>query len=300
MATARATEFSRDTIPHSDTSQLCHTINYLTTLNTEINILKSQSSEYKAFCPLLINGVRVNVLIDSGNLTTNVISLKFAEKLGITRDSILPIPGFTSLPTAKNHSSLTVLGRPSKRLTLTFPSTIRTFPFQTIIVDGLAMPCNIGGQFLTTHGIDQLHTKGVLQYRHTNIPLYSHRQIHGISAVPFLHSAERNNLSTPVHLAHARLHIPARSIVRAEIIVPAILKQQLEPGLALLTRSNDIISRTQLLTPKHSLVHVADNGKTYTTFLNPTNTPISLHQPFPFGSIQPACHPSQQQHFPWV
>ena len=122
--------------------------------------------------------------MDSGNLYTNVISLKFLHRLGFTEADLIPADD-TSIKTAKVGADLTVLGRTKNKLHLRFGDVGTKFAFRPVVLQELTMPMNISAPFLRKHGIDQLHSAGAIRVSGQLVPL-----VHG--------SASTSNLTESV------------------------------------------------------------------------------------------------------
>jgi len=75
-----------------------------------------QPRDYAPMCPMEVNGIKVNALVDSGNTISNAISEKFAKTLGLKKEDIEILPDLMTVGTAKRGQTLEILGRPKRSL----------------------------------------------------------------------------------------------------------------------------------------------------------------------------------------
>ena len=275
---------------------IINTVKFLGTIR--LNKIDNKTIAYKSFCPILINGYRVNGLIDSGNLTSNVISAGFARKIGISAEDILPIPDFKEIQTAKGGAPLKVLGRPKRRIQLSFGLNVRQLPFPCVIVEGINMECNIGGPYLAEHNIDQIHSEGVLRYKQNKIKMWAHDELQSANLIKTVNTNEHLNGYNPVYLAHLT-HVQPHTITRLKVHVPSVMALQLQAGPALLCRHDNFVERTGLLTPKNAVIQLDETGSAYTTVLNPTSQPVKISAHYNMGQVQAIAEPDQHAKTPW-
>jgi hypothetical protein len=118
-----------------------------------------------------IGGVICKAMVDSGNLWKNVLSLDFLHQLGLTRDDLREVPGIQEVGTAKSGTGLKVLGELKTPIHLRFGECATRFKCRPVVLEGLSMPFNLSGPFLTQFGIDQLHSEGALLVQGKKIPM---------------------------------------------------------------------------------------------------------------------------------
>ena len=53
---------------------------------------KLSDGQYKAYCPIQINGFATHALVDSGNSAGNAMSWAFAKTLGLREEDLKPDP----------------------------------------------------------------------------------------------------------------------------------------------------------------------------------------------------------------
>jgi hypothetical protein len=73
--------------------------------------------------------------------------------------------------TAKSGTGLRVVGELKSPIYLKFGRCATCFKCRLVVLEGLSMPFNINGPFLSRFGIDQLHSEGALQVQGKKIPL---------------------------------------------------------------------------------------------------------------------------------
>ena len=113
------------------------------------------------FCPVYVNNTYTKALIDSGNTAGTCISMKFASKLGLTKDDLDSTP--ITIGTAKKGTSLTVFGKTKKNLKIQFGGLHKEFKFKPFVIKELVSDLNISLGFLEKHKIDQIHSKHCLK-----------------------------------------------------------------------------------------------------------------------------------------
>jgi hypothetical protein len=118
-----------------------------------------------------IGGVICKAIVDSGNLWKNVLSLDFLHQLGLTRDDLREVPGIQEVGTAKSGTRMKVVGELKTPIHLRFGGCATLFKCCPVVLEGLSMPFNVSGLFLTQFRIDQLHSEGALLVQGRRIPL---------------------------------------------------------------------------------------------------------------------------------
>ena len=246
---------------------------------TEINLQPSQAQDYSTYVPIRLGNLTTAAFIDSGNTFTNVISPQMMTALGITISQLEPVPQL-SVGTAAAGKRMKVLGQ-ARRIDLQLGQHPAKFRIRPLVLQGLVHPVNICGPFLARAGIDQIHSKGVLQVCGKDVPMCPPRQPSRPSRLPpprtfsgGLHLAclrplfSANNTLPAVRLRKptwaARL---SRSDGRSRAILslrvrprlPAGTLVLLQPAVASLLGNNPILQEIQ---PDGSLSVLADNWET--------------------------------------
>jgi len=133
-------------------------------------------SNYRALCPVKLNGHGTYALVDSGNVVVNAISEKFALRLfsGNLSDNLAKLD-YKHIGTAETGARMTVLGVTKQPVVLRFGGGGVKFLTSPIVIKDLNIDVNISGPFLSENGIDQIHTKGALKVKGKLIRLCTFR-----------------------------------------------------------------------------------------------------------------------------
>ena len=247
----------------------------------------SASQQYKTFCPVLINNIKSYAMIDSGNLCCNVISSAFATKLGLSKNDLEPIKGFSQINTAKKQASLAVLGRPKRPLYISLgPSRTKIF-FPCVVLENLSMEINISGPFLQKHKMDLHHSIGCLSHNNTRIPLWSHNDMQSDgNLIAHIRLNESQVMSHTMYV-QVRQTIPAHTAQKVILHVPNVMNHKLEPGQMLYHLNQKFLDATHLLPPDRAILTVADNGTCNILIKNFTKRDIVLPAGITVGFAQP-------------
>jgi len=238
-------------------------------------------------------------LLDSGNLTVNVISDTFASILGLTPRDLQVIPGFDKIRTAKGSSHLQVIGKPKISLKLRFDPKLAVVKFPCVVVKGLTMAVNIGGSFLAQNNIVQSHGKGTIGIGSVKIPLMTYSQATQNDAGECgALDLEKGLGDFPVYLKEP-VRVPPRSIMRVPLCVPAVSLAGLGEGEVLVTRASEFTEKAGVLTPRHVIAHIAANGQAYAAVLNPSSQYVRVPGNLRYGSGRMCCAPEDRLRYPW-
>ena len=238
-----------------------------------------QRNKYAFYCPVKVNGLKAFALLDSGNLCSNAISLKFAEKLGYTVEDIKPLAQMSEVGTAKSGATLKVCGLLPKPLRLQFgghPTLFRTRP---LVIDGLSMNLNISGPFMAKAGLDQIHSRNALSVQGHLIPLLK----------PGLNRTLASLQEVEKSISHAYLEedvtIPARSAKYVCLRVPAVEDGTMFPGDGLIEPHAHFVESTDVHPTLCALSSVSPNGLTYSSVLNTNDEEITIKKGQRFGTF---------------
>ena len=119
---------------------------------------------FKNYVPIQVNGFAGVAIVDSGNNWRTAISPKFAEKIGInTTNDLRPLPGKSTIGTAKYGTSMKILGETKHFLHLRFRDHATKYKERFVVIEGLRGLMNISGPFLHKHKIEQIHSTNQLR-----------------------------------------------------------------------------------------------------------------------------------------
>ena len=141
-------------------------------------ITKTTDNSYHQYAHVSLNGrLASTALIDSGNSFSTCIDGRLLPELGIRRDELVPIPGVSTVATAKEGAALQVLGRTPRDVTIQFAGTDKFVQCRPAVIQNMAMPINISGPLLKSYNIDQLHSANALLFQQERIPLYARQNV---------------------------------------------------------------------------------------------------------------------------
>ena len=209
------------------------------------------------------------------------MSENFFHHLGLTSTDIEPYK-LASVGTAKNGSSLKILGRLKQPLKMYIGHSDYKFKTRPIVVQGLSMPFNISGPFLSRHNIDQIHSASSLKHNNKLLPLFSRQ---GVQQIHCIDVNKIRPLTVSVQAKH-------------EVVVPAfsISKITLEPtsdscanveGDAIIVGSETFARITNLHPPTGTLSHWS-KGEIHTTVMNTLDIPVKINKSQYFGEAKTA------------
>ena len=224
--------------------------------------------QFAYYCPVKVDGYNAFALLDSGNLCSNAISLKFAEQLGYSREQIQPIESLTRVGTAKDGSSLPVCGVLPKPLRLQFGGHPTLFKTRPMVIDGLAMNINISGPYMSKVGLDQIHSKGALSVQGKLIPLLRPGPKRTLA------SLQRVERSVGLAYVEKEVTVPAQSAAYIPLRIPAVESRLMEPGEGYVEPQSHFVQHTDLHPALSALVRVKDDGTTHTSVLNTLDCPV--------------------------
>lgn len=125
--------------------------------------------EYATFLPVRMGNVQALAMLDTGNTYRTAINRDMADKLGLTKKDIKPLPGY-QLGTAAIEGNLEVLGECRKKLRLNLGGNTRDINCKPLVIGNLSMAINISGPFQRKHSIDIL-ANGHAQFQGRQVPL---------------------------------------------------------------------------------------------------------------------------------
>ena len=114
--------------------------------------------------------IQVSAYVDGGNAVWEAISEDVYKYLG--EPELCRNKDFDEVSTAQQGASMKVLGQVKQPIRLLFENYSEEFSITPLVIQGLSMPFNLSGVFLTKHGLDQKFSRGALAHGRTLIPLY--------------------------------------------------------------------------------------------------------------------------------
>ena len=154
----------------------------ITTQVAEIQLQPSHPVDYIAYVPVRLESLTTAAFVDSGNTFANVISPETMTALGIPTAQLEPVPQLL-VGTAAAGKRMKILGQ-VPRIELQLGQHPAKFCICPLVLQGLVHPVNICGPFLARAGIDQIHSKGVLQVCGKDVPMCSLRSPPGLNKLP--------------------------------------------------------------------------------------------------------------------
>jgi len=230
-------------------------------------------------------------MIDSGNTWRSAISLNLCQRMGIQQEDIEPIPGPTTIGTAKTGSSLTPTGQLRRPLTLTIKNLPGvTYKIKPIVIDNLSMDMNLSGPWLKTHQWDQIHSKSALCIKNKLITLV---------ASPM--NDDRKLREDSIAYAYATSDFTAKAdhLTMITLKVPAIAEGKMPNGECFVRGDSDFMTKTDLHPWINAIVHANDDGQLTAAVLNTTEDDIIVRRGTRYGSIIKTCTADEQDKFPW-
>ena len=132
----------------------------------------ARRAPYKSLVRLSVAGTITYAIVDSGNLVVNAMSAAFAKRVLQTKHLepyLTPLK--CRIGTAQKGTSMQLLGVVTEPLLLRFGKGTRPYESRPLVFEGLNSEFNLAGTFLAQHGIDQLHSQGILRIQETSVPL---------------------------------------------------------------------------------------------------------------------------------
>ena len=145
-------------------------------LLSHIAAMPKETSLYKRYLEVVLDGKKTTAFIDSGNVFRSVISENFFKTLGGRR--LKPL-AMEAIGTAHQGAKLQVLGELATPLKMTVPSINKSYTFHPVVIRGLAMPINISGPFMRANSWDEIHSRNCLNIRGADVPLRASSKLWG-------------------------------------------------------------------------------------------------------------------------
>ena len=263
-------------------------MDHATTPVAEINLQPGRTQGYSTYVPVRLGKLEVNAFVDSGNTFANVISPQMMTALGITASQLEPIPQL-SVSTAAAGKKVKVLCQ-APRLKLQIGQHPAKFRIRPLVLQGLVHPLNLCGPFLKGVGIDQIHSRGILQIHGKEVPMCSPRRT---SLLPSSPEVCTLHVTTPTPgrqqyrpygpPAEARSGPEARRIEgRSRCVLPVQLKPPLPAGALVLLQP----TARSLLGDNPVLQEVQADGSLAVLVDNLECGDVDLEQDTLVGSVQ--------------
>ena len=203
------------------------------------------------------------------------------DKLGLRHKDLGPYE-MSSVGTAKDGASLKILGRLKRPLKMQIGHSKNTFSTRPIVIQGLSMPFNLSGPFLSRHKIDQIHSASSLKYKNQLLPLFSRQGVQEIQSID-VHTVRP--LTMDLQLKHNTI-VPPHSIAKIAL-VPTSNSPFKAEGDAIIAGSPKFSRLTDLHPPVGTLGRW-QNGVIYTTVMNTLNETINVDKGQYFGEAKAA------------
>ena len=241
------------------------------------------NENYHAFVQLNLNNVPICGYVDSGNNFCNAMSVRCLKRVGLTLQDITPIK--ENVKTAKKGSTLTVLGRVSKKIPLTFKGIDLTFFTQPVVIKNLSMDFNLSGPFLKQNAIDQIHTRNVLSWRDKECPLVE-RPHQSISTLTDADLYTNSTNISPVYLSNP-VTLPPNALCRATVNVARVqdFKMGVDSGIVSL---GPVTKSRYDFDGINGFANVDQRGRSNVVLLNPNEWEIPLPKGLCLGSFEAA------------
>ena len=241
--------------------------------------------QYKAYCPIQIDGFATHALVDSGNSAGNAMSWTFARTLGLRKEDLEPDPQCPRVGTAKEEAHLQVLGRPKRKMTLRIGGLPVKFSTKPLIVRGLNMAFNISGPFMRKHGIDQFHSRQSLRIQGKFIPLMTAVTKDQVAEIAKIEPAESTS-----YVAQETV-VPANAAAFLPLRVPAVEQGTVAPADGIFEAHQHFVSRTDAHPVLGAVSTVGKDGRGWTSVLNTTDSPITIPAGTRYGSYSKTTAP---------
>ena len=234
--------------------------------------------------PIIVDDHRhVAALLDSGNVWRSAISKEFFLSLGYSLDDIRPLKTKT-LGTAKEGSSLLVLGEPVRSLHFSLGTSRTKFKFLPIIVAGLSTDVNISGPFLKANKMDQLHSNDCLRVQGRNIKLTSSKK---------LESPE-----SKLYVRGKRI-AKANSLTMIDLAATEVEAGRMPAGDGVVRGDEHFMEKTDLHPLLNAIVTCDDKGRMRGAVLNTLATDIIIPDGQRYGTFTRTCREAEWEDSPW-
>ena len=236
-------------------------------------------AEFKPLCSIKMNNLRVDALIDSGNLVTNVISEDFAHRLFETKNLtkyLEPSKTFSRLGTAQQGAVLDVLGVVKRPVHIRFGGSSARFPSHPLVIRGLSSDVNISGPFLMKNQLDQLHSSGELLVRGQKIPLKTKSSPRRRTAP----KSSRTYLAEEINLSPQQIHT-------ISVRIPAAENQLWNQPTVLFQGCPHLLDKKNVFAPREVITEVTSNGECTTSVANFSDHPVKLPAGTYLGDVYP-------------
>jgi len=234
--------------------------------------LQAQRPHYRHQVPIELNGVCANAMVDSGNLWRNVISPNLLDRLGLGPEDLRPVPGSTTISTAKAGSALRVLGETKRPLKLRLGAHGTQFITRPVVLDGLAMDFNLAGPFLQKHNIDQLHSRNCLRVQGKLIPLVA-----GLTG--------QEATSGGAYLAEDVTLAPM-SVNMVRLRVPEVIGRRMSAGDGILQGSIALMTKHEVNPWIAAMVHCPEDGRMIAGLVNLNEDAVRLPAGTRYGTFE--------------
>ena len=246
------------------------------------------AATFKRYLPVLLEGRSYPSLVDSGNTYHSCISAKCALQIGFQPHQLRPVHDRVGV--AAGEQRLKILGQLPRAIPLQIGGLDTRLNFQPVVVKGLTTDVNISGPFMKRHGMDQLHSEGVIRFQGKRLPLFSSIQL---SRHP------RQEVAVSNVYVQDTIVVPPLSTRAIPLRVPEVEGKQMREGDGLMEGGTSFMEKTDLHPCLHALVKVDSNGTTFSGVMNTRDHPIRVQKGTLFGTFTKACSPTEHDQHPW-
>ncbi len=244
--------------------------------------------DYRFQVPVEVEGVASAAMVDSGNTWRTAISTAMANRMGLKSSNLRPVPGVTTVQTAKSGDGLRLLGETRKLISIRIGEHPTAFKCRPVVLDGLSMAVNLSGPFLRKNGINQLHTRNALSIGRRIIPMMSQM------TVADLHQGE-----VPVYVEE-KVVLPPRTHQIITLRVPGVIAMQTKAGQGLVMADERMATKFKVHPWRPTVVCCDQNGRVSGGVMNTGNTPVVIPAGARYGMYAPINNedPGQAYHIP--
>jgi hypothetical protein len=213
------------------------------------------------------------------------MSEDFMSQLGYSRKDLCPLPGKTSIGTAKVGSALEIVGQFREPIYLSLgggSTKLKTFP---VVLKGLASAFNISGPFMKRYNIDQLHSEDSLRVMGKKIPLQSHASApRHVELITYFQEDEV---------------IPSMSVAHVVLRVSAVENEKMPAGTGIISGEEAFMGKTDLHPWTNTVVTCSKEGEVVAGLMNTLNEPIKIQKGTRYGLFQLTTTIENAAEFPW-
>lgn len=196
------------------------------------------------------------------------------HQLGKDIQDLQPISGAHIIGTAKEGTSLKVLGELKDPLILQILGTDVNLECRPAVLEGLSMPFNICGPFLKDNNIDQLHSEDSLDIAGTKVPL-----------IATLDPPIGKCVTSRVYIENDTKILPF-SVTHITALIPDIINGLMPPGDGIVMGEEEFEKKTDLHTWSGSVVTCNEKGRVTVGVMNTLPEEIIVKKGTHYGNYE--------------